>query len=361
METTNPFSMTSMFDALQELRFAPARQTTNEEPPVMIPPPPPREEGDSLFCWGIRADLIPDISEMISFQWIFDLMTISEGDGRRFKDVISTFDMSKLEKIVSMLTSDSDYFMEVARNKFGSKNMQRLMGKSDYMDTFFYKAITRIFVQVMTDKYASYVGIQGTRVFQQDKKELIYEFTLRHALHLACDQHGCIALNEIITDLDHRDYRNQLLDIVANNAVWLSNDPYGNFVVQHVLELRDMRCTRNIAVNLRGHYVDLSFRKYGSYIVDKVLKAGGSVMEDVVLVLVKCKGEKLMRLARSEYGNFVIRNALLLTMNYMTPDLFYALVNKLMPFRHLLSRSPGRYIATILDSILYHPSSFFPS
>ncbi|XP_010477358.2 PREDICTED: putative pumilio homolog 16 [Camelina sativa] len=279
-------------------------------------------------------------------------MTRSDDEVPHFKDVISVFDILKLQRMVYTLTSDSDFFMEIARDHNGSKNIQRLMGRSAYMDGLFCGAIARLFLQVMTDKHASYVGIQGTRVFKQNKKEPLYELILEYALYLARDQHGCIALNEVITDLDHPDYTNQLLDLVANNAVWLSNDPYGNFVIQHLLKLKDRRCTRNIAVNLRGHYVDLSFKKFGSYIVERLLKAGGSVMEEVVIDLVKGEGERLMRLARSEYGNFVVRKALGVTNNCMTADLFNGLVNKLIPFRHLLPRSPGRNIATILDSVL---------
>ncbi|KAL9283973.1 putative pumilio 17 [Arabidopsis thaliana] len=179
----------------------------------------------------------------------------------------------------------------------------------------------------------------------------MYDQILRYACFLAGDQYGCIALNEIITDLDDPYYRDQLLDIVANNALLLSNDAYGNFVVQHVLKLRDSRCTRNIADKLCGYCVELSFKKYGSYIVERLLEAGDVPMATVVLDLLACKTEMLIRLARSEYGNFVVCKALELTNEILTADLFYGLVNRLMPYRHLLHRSPRSKIATILDSM----------
>ncbi|CAL9244223.1 unnamed protein product [Arabidopsis halleri] len=327
MANTNLFSMSTMFNALQEL------QITNEEPPAI--PPPPSRGGDSLFHIGIPEK---------DFLWMFNFMTRSE-------DVPPLKDKRTLMWMASSLTSDPDYFMVIARNQYGSKSIQRLMGMSDDVDVFFFAAIMRLFLYVMTDKYASYVAIKGMRVFQQDKRELMFEQILRYALYLARDQHGCIALNEIISDLDDPYYRNQLLDIVANNALLLSNDAYGNFVVQHVLKLRDYRCTRNIADNLCGHCVELSFKKYGSYIVERLLEVGDSVMELVVMDLLACKREMLMRLARSEYGNFVVCNALELTNDILTADLYYGLVRKLMPYRHLLHRSPGSKIVAILDSM----------
>ncbi|KAG2304266.1 hypothetical protein Bca52824_032917 [Brassica carinata] len=82
------------------------------------------------------------------------------------------------------------------------------------------------------------------------------------------------------------------------------------FVVQHVLKLNDLLCTFNVAVNIDDHCVELSSKKYGSYIVEKLLETEES-MAVVVAELLECKGDRLMRLARSEYGKFVVAKALL--------------------------------------------------
>ncbi|CAN6882441.1 unnamed protein product [Brassica oleracea] len=56
-------------------------------------------------------------------------------------------------------------------------------------------------------------------------------------------------------------------------------------------------------------------------------------------------------LARSEYGKFLVVKALRVTQEEMiTAYLFWGLVHKLMPFRHLLSNSRGSTIAAILES-----------
>ncbi|CAN6806491.1 unnamed protein product [Brassica oleracea var. botrytis] len=307
MSDNSPFSMSTMFNALQQIHLLNTR-----------------------------------------LKRLFNLMTSCEGVGQ-FKDLISTFDQSQLQMMASMLTSDSEYFMEVVRNKYGSRRVQKLLGVSVDVDAFFYDAILQRFFDIMTDKYASYVATRAVVVFDQVKKHVMYKHVLHYALDIARNQHGCIALNEVIIDTDDPLYRNRLLDVVARNALFLSNDPSGNFVVQHVLKLYDLRCTHNVAVSLRGHCVDLSFKKYGSYIVEKLLEAEVSI--DVVVVeLLKCGGNRLMRLARSEFGNFVVLKALKVTQEMNRVDLFWDLVQKLMPLRHLLLRSHGSNIANILES-----------
>ncbi|XP_013610831.1 PREDICTED: pumilio homolog 18-like isoform X2 [Brassica oleracea var. oleracea] len=306
MTHNNPFSMPTLFEALQRLH---------------------------------NARLIK----------LFNLMTSKECVSQ-FKEIISKEpDPEALPKIVSLLTSDSDYFMEVVRNKYGSKRVQKLLGISDDVDALFYAAILRRFYDIMTDKYASYVAIRAMLVFDTMEKFRMYDHVLYYALDIARDQYGCSALNEVITDVGDALYRKLILDLVACNALFLSNDPSGNFVVQHVLTLYDSRCTSNVAVSLLGHCVDLSFQKYGSYIVEKLLEAEES-MAVVVVELLECEGGRLTRLARNEFGSFVVVKALRVTQEMDRIDMFWDLVQKLMPLRHLLVRSHGSNIAKILES-----------
>ncbi|CAN6841000.1 unnamed protein product [Brassica oleracea var. botrytis] len=98
--------------------------------------------------------------------------------------------------------------MKVVRNKYGSRRVQKLFGISDDVDAFFYASILRRFFHIITDNYASY-------------EHALYDHVLHHALDIYSE--------------------NLLLEVVGRNAPCLSNDPSGNFVVQHVLKLHDLR------------------------------------------------------------------------------------------------------------------------
>ena len=130
-------------------------------------------------------------------------------------------------------------------------------------------------------------------------------------------------------------------------SLLLSYDVFGTYVVQHVLNLNNLRCTCDIALSLRGHYVELSFTHGGRYIVEKLLEREETGVL-VVAELLECERDKLLRLARSVYGNFVVVTALKVTRE----DLFRGLVNKLKPLLPLLRRSHQSItIAEILESV----------
>ncbi|CAH2069408.1 unnamed protein product [Thlaspi arvense] len=376
----DPFSMLmSTLRAFHSLRFAAARDSIEQENQAVPPPPPPPppretpianppprstaprretnldEENLQSLTNSFRsasAALNPRERETC-LQSLFNLMNRNEeeeDDAAPFQQLISGLSGRDLQRMASLLTSDSDdYFFGIASNKNGSKRLQKLLGRSGYADDLFAAAILRRFYDFMTDKQAYYVAVQGMRVFSREKKTKMWRLIHLHAIQLACDRHGCVALDAIMTNVEDVDGRSHLMGMVAANALLLSYDDYGNFVVQHVLKLDDLDCTWNIAVRLRGNCVELSFRKYGSYIVEKLLETEESTPL-VVAELLGCEGLRLMRLARSEFGGFVVVKAL--TTLTRGDHQFWGLVNKLMPFLDLLRRSPGRTtVATFLESL----------
>uniref|UniRef100_M4CEC0 PUM-HD domain-containing protein n=1 Tax=Brassica campestris TaxID=3711 RepID=M4CEC0_BRACM len=333
-----------------------------QENPTVPPPPPPTtttpppretdladEKNQSLLNSLRSTSLTPQETETC-LRSLTNVMTSSEdSDDALFQEVISKLSGSELQRMAALLTSKSDdrYFLEMARNKNGSIRLQKLLGKSDDADIFFVAAILRNFFHVMTDEHAPYVAIQGMRVFSREKKRAMRNKILTYAVPLGCDQYGSIALNAIIRDVSFLYCSVALFDVVASNARFLSYSRYGNIVVQHVLKHCSLHSTRNIGVSLRGHYVELSFTEGGRYIEEQILgrdETGVLVMTE----LLECGSDKLVRLATSEYGHFVVETALKVTRGV----LFRGLVNKLKPFLPLLRTSPqSTTIAQILESL----------
>ena len=276
---------------------------------------------------------------------LFNLMTSSEENGAaQFREVVSRSD---LRRMALFLTSDLDRFLEMARNKNGSNRIQELLGRTDDLDTYFFNANLSRFDHIMTDYEASRVAMQGMRVFSEEKKTGMCNYVRHHAVHLACDRCGYAVLKQIInvwSSLGHFFYRDQLLYVVAQNALDLSYHARGNYVVQHVLQLNDLRSTRNVAVSLNGHYFGLSFTKFGSYVVEKLLDTEEAAVM-VVEEFLRCEGESLVGLATSAYGNFVVVKALRVMRERNRRDQFWGLVNKLRPHVHLLrGRNVGAFL-----------------
>jgi hypothetical protein len=62
------------------------------------------------------------------------------------------------------------------------------------------------------------------------------------------------------------------VDEIINHALTLVQDPYGNYVVQYVLELGDAQFSNRLIRQFIGNLSKLSTQKYSSNVMEKVYK-----------------------------------------------------------------------------------------
>lgn len=105
-----------------------------------------------------------------------------------FNDMISRNNVRELHSVVSILTLESDYFVEIINNKEGSRRVRRLLGKSQETDEILLNAIVHRFIDIMTGKYSYYVAITAFKVLKSSK---LVNLTLRNALYFARDKMYC--------------------------------------------------------------------------------------------------------------------------------------------------------------------------
>ncbi|CAN8255084.1 unnamed protein product [Cochlearia groenlandica] len=313
-------------------------QETNQERLLRhIPPPPPPSPmtKPSLFC----------------------LMTTDESEAE-FNAIVTRRNPTEIQTIASFMSSDPNYFTAIiGSNQNGLERTPLLFGISQEADGLFCDAISSRLVNIMTNRKTSYVAVRAmtrilnqdkTHILNQDKKIALYAHTIDNFFGITCTSHGCDSLSIVIAGAYDLEFKNRLLDMVAYNALYLSNDRYGSFVVQNVLCLDDLRTTYNIAVSLQERCVEMSFRKSGSYIVESLLMAKQEEITYMVAgELSRCEIKTFIRLATNESGNYVVNMALEVTVGTV---MFRDLVRKLMPFRHLFLSSSRRHsIAYFLD------------
>ena len=65
----------------------------------------------------------------------------------------------------------------------------------------------------------------------------------------------------------------------------LLQDPFGNYVVQYVLELGDTSASGAVMRGLAGHWPDLAQQKFSSNVVEKCLKLPGLAATQVLVVV----------------------------------------------------------------------------
>ncbi|KAL0012138.1 hypothetical protein SO802_007246 [Lithocarpus litseifolius] len=227
-----------------------------------------------------------------------------------FGKLIESVNYHQLQQIVGniiTLQPPGESLTRLSSNLHGSKSLQKLIKvlvEKPPLISEVISALSGEFLKLMKCRTGSLVIIKCLEVANA-QSELLYDAAINNLRELAKDEEGCISLNKFITS-SRGSGREQLLHAIAESSLYLSQDPSGNYVLQHVLGLDDPQVTNKICLRLKGHYAHLSSQKGGSYVVEKCLNSVGMnyVIEDFLSY------NRLCQLARDQYGNYVIQAAL---------------------------------------------------
>ena len=127
----------------------------------------------------------------------------------------------------------------------------------------------------------------------------------------------------------------------------LSQDPFGNYVVQYILDLGLPWCNAEVMTRLAGNYAELSTQKFSSNVVEKCLKLADQSLEERRDAVVReiMNSPLLDRLLMDPYGNYVVQSTLSVTRGSLHAEL----VERIRPHLPLIKNSPfGKRILRLL-------------
>mmetsp|Transcript_56127 Transcript_56127/g.64405 ORF Transcript_56127/g.64405 Transcript_56127/m.64405 type:complete len:529 (+) Transcript_56127:77-1663(+) len=137
--------------------------------------------------------------------------------------------------------------------------------------------------------------------------DFIVQVIAADATRLAMTQQGCIAIMRIIENsLPHQ--KHHLVAGLIPSLPTLTMDPYGNYVVQCILQNFDANLTVSVVCDaFMGHWVPLSCNKFASNVMEKVVRMmTGSARAALVRELV-FEPSNLLCLMQDGFGNFVLQ------------------------------------------------------
>ncbi|PIN01157.1 Translational repressor MPT5/PUF4 and related RNA-binding proteins (Puf superfamily) [Handroanthus impetiginosus] len=281
---------------------------------------------------------------------IFQLMTDKQ-ISFIFDSLVEACEDDQLNSIVGDVLSNSDFFINAACCIEGANSIAKLIGrlKNSHDHAF---TMTRIlstrFLDLMTHRTARIVINQCLTFFGTQPNKILYEKAIDHFKFLAIHEVGCLSLNDCINTISG-EQRDILLDKIAEVSDYLLYNPFGNFVIQNILELRDLNVTAKILTCLKGQFVYLSQKKGGSHIVERCMESSYIGLECVVQEIVKTPNAAIL-LAQNQFGNYVVQRALKMTKIHGCSYLHNSLVQNLVPYcRELNFTKGGKNIIHLLQ------------
>jgi hypothetical protein len=102
-----------------------------------------------------------------------------------------------------------------------------------------------------------------------------------------------------------------LAEEIAEVAGELAMDPFGNYVVQHVLKnCQSGLVQRTIALNLMPSFAQLSTQKFSSNVVELCFSVADDATKQLMIARLLEDTEGLSKIVKDQYGNYVIQSIL---------------------------------------------------
>ncbi|XP_057765049.1 putative pumilio homolog 8, chloroplastic [Salvia miltiorrhiza] len=243
----------------------------------------------------------------------------------------------QLDLVLEDVLSCAQSFILAAFCKQGANSICKLIQRVKKSSHAF--TITQIlstqFLAIMTHEIARSV-IQTCFDCFLHHNQVLYEKAILHCQELATDKVGCISLNEAVGKISG-EQRSRLLKGIADCSAELSNHPYGNYVVQNALSLKNE--SAGIVLGLRGHFVELALHPGGSHVVERCMEVSHLGLVYVVKEIVETPKASL-RLAQNQFGNYVIQKAFKMTKEHRFTKLLHkSLIRSLEPYYRELSKT----------------------
>ncbi|XP_050221562.1 putative pumilio homolog 8, chloroplastic [Mercurialis annua] len=253
----------------------------------------------------------------------------------------------QLELILYTITRNPNLFVEICCNIHGQKVIKKLtkIVKNTPLVYYLLDTLYMQFNQLMINQVGLYVIISCLDCLNVEQNTFLCGAVIDNCLLLSTNRIGCVSVNNFI-DRIQGSQRHMLLQLIANNAVFLSQDPWGNFVVRKVLGLENPIYSAITGATLRGYYATLSVQKWGCHVVEKCLLSQAVVIY-VVDDLLRCSANQLLQIARDRFGNFVIQKALVATKKGNS-GLHLILLKRLEPSLGVLQYGYGKNVYSLI-------------
>ncbi|RDA93193.1 hypothetical protein CP533_3159 [Ophiocordyceps camponoti-saundersi (nom. inval.)] len=244
------------------------------------------------------------------------------------------------ERTVLIQNASKD-MVRIALNQHGTRALQKMI---EFVSTaqqvrLIIEALRFRVVELIQDLNGNHVIQKCLNKLAANDAQFIFDAVGSNCVDVGTHRHGCCVLQRCI---DHASGHQKawLVERITDHARVLVQDPFGNYVVQYIIDLNEPTFTDPVVQSFKGCIGSLSRHKFSSNVVEKCLRCAGPESRDLIVDELLAPQE-IERHLRDSFGNYVIQTAV----EFATPHQKYRLVEAIRPLLPQIRNTPyGRRI-----------------
>lgn len=158
------------------------------------------------------------------------------------------------------------------------------------------------------DTYGAHVIEKIIGSFEEEFVSFIYQYIINNFLFLANNNNGICIIKKLISFTHKKEIHEKVRKIVKENAFNLIQHPYGNYVIQIVIDTWEDNELDEILSLFENKYIYLSMQKYSSNLVERCIEKNKILLNKYIKEI--CESNRLSDLMKNHFGNYVVQKAL---------------------------------------------------
>ncbi|KAK4195324.1 armadillo-type protein [Triangularia verruculosa] len=248
----------------------------------------------------------------------------------------------------ALIKNSTGDMVTIALNQHGTRALQKMIEHVSN-EVQVQAIIGALHLQVVTliqDLNGNHVIQKCLNKLSSKDSAFIFKAVGEHCVDVGTHRHGCCVLQRCI---DHADGHQKawLIRCITDNAYRLVQDPFGNYVIQYIIDLNEPTFTEPLVAQFRGHILTLSKLKFSSNVMEKCLRCASDESRNMIVSELLDAGNEIERCLRDSYGNYVYQTAL----DHSTNDMKQRLIDLIRPHLPSIRNTPyGRRISAKIAS-----------
>ena len=156
------------------------------------------------------------------------------------------------------------------------------------------------------DPFGCHVLEKILTFIEEEYISFIYSYIYDNFLKLAYNSNGICTIKKLLALTQEHYLHNKIKIIIINNSYDLIQHPYGNFVIQGIVE--SWKDYRDIIILYKNKFFELSLEKYASNVIERFIEKDEEILNEYIDEIVKT--DRTYEVMKSSYGNYVIQKAL---------------------------------------------------
>nr|AXN72477.1 PumT [Primula veris] len=207
----------------------------------------------------------------------------------------------QITQIVLKVTAKHGRFITICFNTHGTRVLQKLIKSLNtrQQQKLVVSALQRRFLELVKDENGYHIIKSCLQFLSKEDTKFIFEAASKCRV-------GYYILKSCIAQSVGK-FREKMVTEIASEGFDLAQDAFGNYVIQHIIELNIPSAAVILSSQFHGNYVYLSTQKFSSYVVQTFLKSYKQSLPIIIQELLSVP--HFDHLLKDPFANYVIQTA----------------------------------------------------